>query len=207
MTTTKPLADSLPAGMIYSQNQLCGELLCQYFQFSEFSGFSWRYADYSSFKGSLIKEEELKTVIFMFDEIIPPLDSFRQDISQIPKETMIVTFVKKNLLDERWIANIETLSNVTIIDQIPTLAAMKECLLCEYSDPQDEQESNQKNLSSRETEILKLIGTGLTNKEIAKRLYISFYTVETHRKNIVRKLNVRHGELVRYAVKVSNGFA
>jgi two-component system nitrate/nitrite response regulator NarL len=84
---------------------------------------------------------------------------------------------------------------------------MKEYLLSELTDVQENQESNQDNLSTRETEILKLIGTGLTNKEIAKRLYISFYTVETHRKNIVRKLNVRHGELVRYAVKISNGFS
>jgi DNA-binding NarL/FixJ family response regulator len=42
-------------------------------------------------------------------------------------------------------------------------------------------------LSSREKEIVNLIINGLSNKEIATKLYISESTVETHRKNIYRK--------------------
>ena len=46
------------------------------------------------------------------------------------------------------------------------------------------------NLTKREIEILKLITQALSNKEIAKELYISDQTVSVHRKNIMRKLNV-----------------
>ncbi len=46
------------------------------------------------------------------------------------------------------------------------------------------------NLTKRELEILKLITQALSNKEIAKELYISDQTVSVHRKNIMRKLGV-----------------
>jgi len=45
-------------------------------------------------------------------------------------------------------------------------------------------------LTKRELEILQLIGQALSNKEIAKELFISDQTVSVHRKNIMRKLNV-----------------
>jgi DNA-binding CsgD family transcriptional regulator len=46
-------------------------------------------------------------------------------------------------------------------------------------------------LTKRETEILKWIAKGLTNEAISKKLFISEETVETHRKNIKRKLNCK----------------
>lgn len=46
------------------------------------------------------------------------------------------------------------------------------------------------NLTKRELEILRLISQALSNKEIAKELYISDQTVSVHRKNIMRKLGV-----------------
>ncbi len=48
-----------------------------------------------------------------------------------------------------------------------------------------------KNLSSRETEVLKFIVKGYTNKEVAEHLYISLNTVLTHRKNITSKLGIK----------------
>lgn len=45
-------------------------------------------------------------------------------------------------------------------------------------------------LSARELEVIRLVKEGLTTKEIADRLFISFYTAETHRKNIKMKIGV-----------------
>jgi len=56
-------------------------------------------------------------------------------------------------------------------------------------------------LSDREGEVLSLLALGHTNQEIAKMLYISVRTAETHRAHIMRKLGLAtRAELVRYAL-------
>ncbi len=57
-------------------------------------------------------------------------------------------------------------------------------------------------LTPREREILQLLAEGRTNKEVAAMLGLSLHTVETHRGNILQKLNL-HGtpELILYAVR------
>ncbi len=57
-------------------------------------------------------------------------------------------------------------------------------------------------LTEREREVLTLIAEGLTNQEIAGRLFISIKTVQTHRAHIMEKLNLHdRTELVRYAIR------
>ena len=57
-------------------------------------------------------------------------------------------------------------------------------------------------LSPREREVLQLIAEGKTNKEIATKLNLSVYTVDSHRGKIMEKLNLHStGELVRFAIK------
>ena len=57
-------------------------------------------------------------------------------------------------------------------------------------------------LSSREKEILKLIAEEYTNPEIAEKLFLSVRTVDTHRQNLIQKLNVKNtAGLVKYAIK------
>lgn len=46
--------------------------------------------------------------------------------------------------------------------------------------------------TKRETQLILLISKGYENKEIAKNLFISTRTVETHRTNILRKLNAKN---------------
>jgi len=61
---------------------------------------------------------------------------------------------------------------------------------------------NSKPLSSRETEVLKLIAEGKTSKEIGELLFISHRTVDNHRTHIMEKLNLRSiPALVKYAIK------
>ncbi len=55
-------------------------------------------------------------------------------------------------------------------------------------------------LTGREVEIIRLVGRGLTTKAIAERLFVSEFTVNTHRRNICRKLAVETPvELLRFA--------
>lgn len=58
-----------------------------------------------------------------------------------------------------------------------------------------------KKLTQREIEILSLIASGFSNKQIANRLYISPKTIETHRTNMMDKLNIhKSADLVRFAI-------
>lgn len=57
-------------------------------------------------------------------------------------------------------------------------------------------------LTSREREVLQLIAEGLTAKEIADHVFLSVKTVETHRRNIMQKLNMRSTvDLTKYAIR------
>lgn len=63
------------------------------------------------------------------------------------------------------------------------------------------QEGNDKNLGQREREVLQMLSAGKTSPEIAARLHIAATTVEAHRRNIMRKLNLRSvADLTRYAI-------
>lgn len=58
-------------------------------------------------------------------------------------------------------------------------------------------------LSKREIEILRLIARGKSNTEIAEMLFLSVHTVDTHRKNMLSKLDMHSvAELVKYAVQI-----
>ncbi len=57
-------------------------------------------------------------------------------------------------------------------------------------------------LSEREMEVLRHMSMGLSNKQIADKLYISIRTVETHKHNLMKKLNIfSTAELVIYAIQ------
>jgi two-component system response regulator NreC len=57
-------------------------------------------------------------------------------------------------------------------------------------------------LTAREQEILELVSQGLTNQQIAQKLFISSRTIDTHRTNIMHKIGVHDvAHLVRYAIE------
>jgi DNA-binding NarL/FixJ family response regulator len=66
-------------------------------------------------------------------------------------------------------------------------------------------QNNHPILSKREKEILKHIANGLTNIEISKLLFISLDTVDTHRKNLYIKLNVKNTALL-IKVAIENNY-
>lgn len=60
----------------------------------------------------------------------------------------------------------------------------------------------EKSLSSREMEVLKLFAHSFTNKEIADKLFISVRTVESHKNNIMRKINLKTTvDMVKFAIR------
>jgi len=69
-------------------------------------------------------------------------------------------------------------------------------------DMQTEAQETYDGLTERELDILRLVGKGLSNKQIGKQLYISDRTVQAHLSNIFSKLNVSsRTEAVMYAVR------
>lgn len=75
---------------------------------------------------------------------------------------------------------------VSVVDDLDTLSA-KLSPMCRETEPRCDEKDV---LSQREKEILVEVVKGLTNKEIADRLYLSVHTVITHRRNIARKLEI-----------------
>ncbi|HYK19841.1 MAG TPA: response regulator transcription factor, partial [Pyrinomonadaceae bacterium] len=73
-------------------------------------------------------------------------------------------------------------------------------VMVDYSERSSRGESKS-SLSDREAEVLRLIALGYSNKEVAARLSLSVKTIEVHKANAMRKLNLTSRiDLVRYAV-------
>ncbi len=103
--------------------------------------------------------------------------------------------------------NMETIEQTGVTDEILTSLIMKESMSHKLNRILFQQEfknshENQFNeLTKRELEITTLIAIGLTNPEIAEKLFISRHTVEQHRKNINRKLTIKSfSDIYQYAL-------
>src|SRR5204863_2615786 len=70
------------------------------------------------------------------------------------------------------------------------------------ADSEERKRAEEDPLSDREREVLRLLALGHTNQEIAKQLYISVRTAETHRAHIMQKLRLQsRADLVAYALE------
>ncbi len=101
-------------------------------------------------------------------------------------------------------------SNEKLIEAIRTVLAGERFLNPEISrrlinqslGSRDKTKSPIENLTNRELEIFRMIGEGLTSGAIAERLFLSPYTIDSHRENIKRKLDISNAaELSRAAVQ------
>ncbi len=75
---------------------------------------------------------------------------------------------------------------ISVIDDMETITRKIKSLSTHQSESTEEKES----LSQREKEIISLVVKGMTNQEIADKLFLSIHTVITHRRNIARKLEI-----------------
>ena len=93
--------------------------------------------------------------------------------------SLICTFVDANQLKGYE-------ESINLFDDVESLEK-KISVLMNFA---EEDDSDQDTLSQREKEIIGCVVRGMTNKEIAEKLYISVHTVITHRRNITRKLQI-----------------
>ncbi len=82
---------------------------------------------------------------------------------------------------------------------------ISDILLHHYLNNQKKDKKSKKEqqiLSRREMEVLQLFAEGMSNRQIAEKLFISVRTVETHKNNIMKKINLKNTvDLVKFAIK------
>ncbi|MDM1556885.1 response regulator transcription factor [Chryseobacterium indologenes] len=93
--------------------------------------------------------------------------------------------------------------NALLLNEIYICDHAKERMLNFISNEQEKRNFHIRDpLTRREMEILKLICDGFSSKDISEKLFISINTVETHRKKILLKLNVKNtAGVVKYAIE------
>ena len=121
-----------------------------------------------------------------------------REIAQKLKDIGVRGFLSKNTAGEKLIETIKSIYNGESYFNIlrnNTKQISKENTKVLYKE-------KIKELSQRENEILKQIVKGLSNQQIGEKLFISHRTVDTHRSNIMKKLDVSNvASLVRVALK------
>jgi len=184
----------------------------------------WQVCDEAhSGREAVAKAEERKPDIVVLDIAMPELNGLEaarriRKVSpnseililsmhysdQLIKEILDVGvrgFIVKSDSDRDLIVALETLSN-----HKPFFTSMAtEVMLTNFQRPGSipaAGEMRSSRLTSREREIVQLLSEGKSSKEVASSLGISVKTAETHRANIMRKLEIHSvSELVRYAVR------
>lgn len=89
-----------------------------------------------------------------------------------------------------------------IIESINEVSLGNRYIAVEVESILNKKDSSEIILTKREREVLNLISDGLTNNEIAEKLFISPLTVDSHRKNLITKLEVRNtASLIKKAIE------
>lgn len=111
----------------------------------------------------------------------------------------IKSYLDKNCRYDEFIKSI----NALLLNEIYICDHAKERMINFISHEQEKRKLHLRDpLTRREMEILKLICDGYSSKDISEKLFISINTVETHRKKILLKLNVKNTVgVVKYALE------
>jgi len=172
---------------------------------------------------AVAKAEELKPNIVILDISMPDLNGVdaAKRIKKASPDTEVLIFsahYSDQLIREILEAGVrgyivKSDSDRDLVIAVESLAKKKpfftsratEVMLTSFSDggpKQDPSEPLRDRLTTREREIVQLLAEGKSSKEVASSLNISVKTAETHRANIMRKLQIHTvSELVRYAIR------
>lgn len=140
------------------------------------------------------------------DELLILSQRFTQTRWILFSEDLSVDFVRGLIASPYSISVVLKESPLTEVREAFSFALKGERYICQrmtetllrYSHGQEERVK----LTKTETEVLKDIALGLTTKEIAEKRFSSFHTINTHRKNIFRKLGVNNvHEATKYALR------
>jgi DNA-binding NarL/FixJ family response regulator len=172
---------------------------------------------------AVAKAEELKPNVVILDISMPDLNGVdaAKRIKKASPDTEVLIFTahySDQLIREILEAGVrgyvvKSDSDRDLVIAVESLAKKKpfftsratEVMLTSFSDggpKHDEGEPLRDRLTTREREIVQLLAEGKSSKEVASSLNISVKTAETHRANIMRKLQIHTvSELVRYAIR------
>jgi DNA-binding NarL/FixJ family response regulator len=172
---------------------------------------------------AVAKAEELKPNIVILDISMPDLNGVdaAKRIKKVSPDTEVLIFsahYSDQLIREILEAGVrgyivKSDSDRDLVIAVESLSKKKpfftsratEVMLTSFSDggpKQDPSEPLRDRLTTREREIVQLLAEGKSSKEVASSLNISVKTAETHRANIMRKLQIHTvSELVRYAIR------
>src|SRR5580692_548840 len=168
----------------------------------------WKVCDEAhSGREAVAKAEERKPDIVILDVSMPELNGLEaaRRIRKVSPNKEILDagvrgFVVKSDSDRDLVVAVESLAN-----HKPFFTSMAtEVMLMNFQRPSSAPASGGRvsRLTPREREIVQLLSEGKSSKEVASSLGISVKTAETHRANIMRKLEIHSvSELVRYAVR------
>jgi DNA-binding NarL/FixJ family response regulator len=164
---------------------------------------------------------ELKPDVVVLDISMPELNGLeaaRQILKEVPKTEVLILTVHESETLVREVLDagargylLKSDASKHLLSAIDSLLLRKPFLTSKVSEIVLEGYLNgyeplkgepRRRLTAREREIVQLLAEGKSNKEVATILNISVKTAETHRTNIMRKLDLHSiSELVRYAVR------
>lgn len=127
-------------------------------------------------------------------EFIKKLKQHHPDV-----KILVLSMYKTDLINESDINGylLKESSSETILKKVNEILTKSSRPVSNNSD------KSHSSLSKREKEIVIEIGHGLSSEQIAEKLFLSYYTVETHKKNIYLKLNVKTtAELIKKAIYI-----
>ena len=166
----------------------------------------------------VVKKSQLEIDIVLLDITMPNMDGF-----QVLKELKTLNSNIKPIVismhsDGNYIAKcakmgaygylLKNADESELILAIRTVHKGKKYFSAEISEKMinfmSTQSISENILSNKETEVLGLISKGLTTNEIATKLFVSSRTIETHRANILKKLEVKNtAELIKRAAEMN----